>query len=47
MMTLEVAAEEGQETKEQLERLDVQDRAETERRGKGRWARLRAAWRGE
>jgi chromosome segregation ATPase len=28
------------------ERLDTMDRADGARRGKGRWARLRAAWRG-
>jgi CheY-like chemotaxis protein len=30
-----------------LERIDAMDRAEIARRGRGRWARLRAAWRGE
>jgi hypothetical protein len=40
-----VDAERGRTTA--LEQLDAMDRAETERRGKGRWARLRAAWRGE
>jgi hypothetical protein len=29
------------------ERLDAMRRADAERRGQGRWARLRAAWRGE
>jgi hypothetical protein len=29
------------------DRLDAMNRADTARRGKGRWARLRAAWRGE
>jgi chromosome segregation ATPase len=29
------------------ERLDAMDRADAARRGKGRWARLQAAWRGE
>jgi hypothetical protein len=29
------------------ERIDAMDRAEVARRGRGRWARLRAAWRGE
>ena len=38
-------AEHGRRTAQ--ERLDAQDRSEVERRGKGRWARLRAAWRGE
>ena len=38
-------AEQGRRTAQ--DRLDAQDRAEVERRGKGRWARLRAAWRGE
>jgi hypothetical protein len=38
-------AEQGRRTAQ--ERLDAQYRAEVERRGKGRWARLRAAWRGE
>ena len=28
-------------------RLDAMDRADAARRGRGRWARLRAAWRGE
>jgi hypothetical protein len=40
-----VDAERGRTTA--LEQLDTMDRAETARRGKGRWARLRAAWRGE
>jgi hypothetical protein len=40
-----VDAERGRTTA--LEQLDAMDRAETERRGKGRWARLRAAWRGQ
>jgi hypothetical protein len=39
------AAENGR--KAALEHADAMDRAEIERRGKGRWARLRAAWRGE
>jgi hypothetical protein len=38
-------AEQGRATAQ--ERLDAMDRAEVARRGKGRWARLRAAWRGE
>jgi hypothetical protein len=39
-----VDAERGRTTA--LEQLDAMDRAEVARRGKGRWARLRAAWRG-
>jgi hypothetical protein len=38
-------AEQGRATAQ--ERLDAQDRAEVTRRGRGRLARLRAAWRGE
>jgi hypothetical protein len=38
-------AEQGRRTAQ--ERLDAQDRADVARRGKGRWARLRAAWWGE
>ena len=38
-------AETGRRTAQ--ERLDAMDRAETARRVKGRWARFRAAWRGE
>jgi hypothetical protein len=38
-------AEDGR--KAVLAHSDALDRAEFERRGKGRWARLRAAWRGE
>jgi hypothetical protein len=38
-------AEQGRATAQ--ERLDAMDRADVARRGKGRWARLRAAWRGE
>ena len=38
-------AENGRRTTQ--ERLDAQDQAQAERRGKGRWTRLRAVWREE
>jgi hypothetical protein len=38
-------AEQGRATAQ--ERLDAMDRADVARRGNGRWARLRAAWRGD
>lgn len=46
--TAEQAAEQGRQyVREAEDQIEVLRRADAERRGKGRWERLRAAWRGQ
>jgi uncharacterized coiled-coil DUF342 family protein len=45
--TRETADQVRQHAREAEDAIEALRRADAERRGKGRWARLRAAWRGE